>query len=349
MIFVLAVIVIVISVTYIAQNGGEISGTNVICPKWRSTIHIPGDGIYTCNICNNDFAYGQHNSYGVGCPSCGKGIFVPGAGAHTCPKCNNDFFYREHTGDIIKCPKCFKNVFIQGEGTHTCTKCYNTFTYGEQKSNTIHTEPIHNINYSKYYDVLGCSYNATEDEVNQKYKEMAMKFHPNKIISKDLPEELIQFSTNKFIEIQEAYEKIKSNKIKVDIPQVSGEEIKYFTDWKFIKDGVKVPHAIVKYFRGQHNIDKQGNFYNKDFYFYVNAHNVLFMLTVSFVNKAAFWSLRNQELEWYTLSPDKTMTIISTLEGDMRETIQLSASAYDVMLENYPAKDAAYIKQQKIV
>lgn len=127
------------------------------------------------------------------------------------------------------------------------------------------------------------------------------------------------------------------------------EEFRYFNDWGLIKNGVKVPHIIVKYFGGHSNIDKHGDFYNKDFYFYVNAHNVLFMLTVNFVNKEAFWALRNQELEYYTLSPDKTMIIINTLEGKIRETIHLSSSAYDVMLKNYPTKDLECIKQKEVL
>lgn len=154
----------------------QVSGKDVICPTCKSTVHVPCVGEYTCHICNNDFSYGQHNRLRVFCPSCGKGIFVDGVGTHTCPK------------------------------------CYNTFTYGEQKSNTNVSNLIDNADYKKYYDVLGCSYNVTEDEVSKKYKEMSMKFHPDKIMSKDLPEELVQLSTQKFIEIQEAYEKIKARK-----------------------------------------------------------------------------------------------------------------------------------------
>ena len=172
---IICVIVVIICGSYIAKNGAK-SGIDVVCPTCNITTNVPCEGEYTCNVCNNDFSYGRHSKIGVICHHCKKSIFVPGDGKYICPKCNIPF------------------------------------TYGEQKSDTIHTEPIENTSYNKYYDVLGCDYNASGDEINKKYKEMVAKFHPDKIISKDLPEELIQFSTNKFIEIQEAYEKIKPKK-----------------------------------------------------------------------------------------------------------------------------------------
>ena len=141
---------------------------------------------------------------------------------------------------------------------------------------------------------------------------------------------------------------IEPNQIKTNITQ-NDKRLTYLSRFGFIKNGVKVPHIIIKYFGGNYNIDKHGDFNNKDFYFYVNDHNVLFMLTVNFFNKEAFYSLRNQELEYYTISPDKTMTIITTLEGEMKENIHLSSSAYDVMLKHYPTKALKYINQQKIV
>lgn len=335
-------IVCIIIGTMAKKNGG----TDVLCPKCKSRVHIPGDGAYTCPNCKHEFVYGNNDKIRVTCPYCKNDIFVDGAGIHTCPKCDNDFSYLQHTGVPVKCPNCFKFVFVSGPGKIRCGKCNVDFNYVEPNNNINKSEQFNKDN-KRYYDVLGCSCNDSEDEITRKYKEMAMKFHPDRITAKDLPEEFLKFSTDKFIKIQEAYEKIKSSKIKMS-QLTSDEESKYFSDWSFIKDGVKIQkYIVVKYFGGHSIIDKHGDFYNKDFYFYVNVHNVLLMLTVSFVNKEVMWALRNQELEYYTLSPDKTMTIISTLEGKRRETIYLSPSAYAVMLKSYPKKDIEYIKTNK--
>ncbi|MBW9147296.1 DnaJ domain-containing protein [Clostridium sp. CM027] len=210
-ILVLCVIVLVICSIYIIENGGKISGKDVICPTCKSTVHIPGDGEYNC------------------------------------PKCNNDFSYGQHSGISVICPHCRKSVFVPSEGRYTCPKCFIGFTYGEQKSDTIHTESIQNTDYNKYYDVLGCSYNASEDEISKKYKEMSMKFHPDKIMSKDLPEELVQLSTQKFIEIQEAYEKIKASKI--DLSKISDAKTEYLKKWGLIKEDVKTNYSMVLYYK----------------------------------------------------------------------------------------------------
>jgi DNA-directed RNA polymerase subunit RPC12/RpoP len=211
-IIVLSISIVIFIIGYLMrQNGGGSSGIDVICPKCKNKINVPGDGEYTCPVCNHRFVYGETHNIGVVCPSCGKQLFVPKAGIYNCPDCNNDFSYLDDFKVRVKCPNCFKFIFVNGEGKHTCTKCHVEFNYGEQNSDTINSIQD-NLDYKKYCDVLGCGYDATEEEINQKYKEMVMKFHPDKIISKDLPEELIQFSTQKFIDIKEAYEKIKARR-----------------------------------------------------------------------------------------------------------------------------------------
>ncbi|WP_291635879.1 DnaJ domain-containing protein [Clostridium sp.] len=299
-------------------NRQAISGKDVICPTCRSTIHVPCDGEYTCHICNNDFSYGQHNKIGVTCPHCKKNIFVP------------------------------------GDGEYICSKCYNKFTYGLPINNIIKS----NESYNKYYDVLGCNYNATEDEVSKKYKEMVAKFHPDKLISKDLPEELVQLSTQKFIEIQEAYEKIKSNNIKANSPQNSDEdaEAKLHNNWNVLIDQLKTrQHTKVIYYKGDCLLDEKGDFSNKEFYCYADSSLsflgkgiVVWLLEVNYT-KCVLALISQEELEYYTLSSDKTITIINNSQRNIKQEIHLSASAYDIMLKNYPTKDLEYINQQKII
>lgn len=65
-------------------------------------------------------------------------------------------------------------------------------------------------NTQRYYAILGCDANASMDEVKQAYRKLATEYHPDKLMSKGLPDEFHTFAKTKFQEIQEAYDKIKS-------------------------------------------------------------------------------------------------------------------------------------------
>jgi len=62
------------------------------------------------------------------------------------------------------------------------------------------------------YQVLGLSPESSDEEVKKTYRSLVAKFHPDKIASKDLPEEFNAFAHAKFKEIQEAYERIKTER-----------------------------------------------------------------------------------------------------------------------------------------
>lgn len=64
----------------------------------------------------------------------------------------------------------------------------------------------------KYYAVLGCSQNDSDEEVKKQYRKMVRDFHPDTIASKGLPNDFIQFANDKFREIQEAYEAIRKER-----------------------------------------------------------------------------------------------------------------------------------------
>ena len=59
------------------------------------------------------------------------------------------------------------------------------------------------------YSVLGLTPEATDAEIKKAYREKVMEFHPDKIVSKGLPEEFLTFAEEKFKEVNEAYETIK--------------------------------------------------------------------------------------------------------------------------------------------
>ena len=60
-----------------------------------------------------------------------------------------------------------------------------------------------------FYEVLGVSKKMSFDEIRKIYLKKRREFHPDKLISKGLPEELIEKAKEKFIEIQEAYEELE--------------------------------------------------------------------------------------------------------------------------------------------
>ena len=60
----------------------------------------------------------------------------------------------------------------------------------------------------KDYATLGCDRSASMEEIKQKYRQLVRDYHPDRIVSKGLPEEFTKFATQKFQEIQAAYENI---------------------------------------------------------------------------------------------------------------------------------------------
>ncbi len=62
------------------------------------------------------------------------------------------------------------------------------------------------------YKTLNCTKDSSDKEIKKSYREMVNKFHPDKIISKELPEEFVDFSKKRFQEIQKAYEKIRKER-----------------------------------------------------------------------------------------------------------------------------------------
>lgn len=58
------------------------------------------------------------------------------------------------------------------------------------------------------YKLLGLESSASNKEVKWAYRKLMGRYHPDKLISKDLPEDLIQLATKRTQEIKDAYEKI---------------------------------------------------------------------------------------------------------------------------------------------
>jgi DnaJ like chaperone protein len=65
---------------------------------------------------------------------------------------------------------------------------------------------------AKHYKTLNCTPESTNAEIKSNYKKLVKDFHPDVIISKGLPEEFIEFASDRFREIQDSYEKIRKDR-----------------------------------------------------------------------------------------------------------------------------------------
>ncbi|MCU7807651.1 MAG: DnaJ domain-containing protein, partial [Candidatus Thiodiazotropha sp. (ex Semelilucina semeliformis)] len=59
------------------------------------------------------------------------------------------------------------------------------------------------------YDILNVSANATDKEVKRAYRRLISQHHPDKLVSKGLPEEMMKMAAKKTDEIKKAYERVK--------------------------------------------------------------------------------------------------------------------------------------------
>ena len=62
------------------------------------------------------------------------------------------------------------------------------------------------------YELLDIPASSNEKEVKKAYRRMMNRHHPDKLVAKGLPEEMIKIATEKTQEIKEAYELIKASK-----------------------------------------------------------------------------------------------------------------------------------------
>ncbi len=62
------------------------------------------------------------------------------------------------------------------------------------------------------YKVLGISPDSNKTEIKRAYRKLMSQHHPDKLVAKGMPEEMIKVATEKSQEIQAAYEMIKKEK-----------------------------------------------------------------------------------------------------------------------------------------
>jgi len=83
----------------------------------------------------------------------------------------------------------------------------NRYHYGPGDEHKSQTDLL-----KEAYEMLGVPKSSTDAEVKKAYRRLMNQHHPDKLVSKGLPEEMIQMATEKTQQIKAAYEMIKDSR-----------------------------------------------------------------------------------------------------------------------------------------
>ena len=71
-------------------------------------------------------------------------------------------------------------------------------------------------NLDRDYKLLGASVSSTDGELKKAYHSLVRQYHPDKLVSKGLPEEFIRLGNERLSEINESYDRIIKYREKTD-------------------------------------------------------------------------------------------------------------------------------------
>lgn len=84
------------------------------------------------------------------------------------------------------------------------------FRFGDQNYHQLKSRYV--VVKNQAYQVLGCTPDATDEQIKKQYRTLVHSYHPDKIASKGLPEEFLQLAHDKFRQIQTAYDEIRQER-----------------------------------------------------------------------------------------------------------------------------------------
>lgn len=83
---------------------------------------------------------------------------------------------------------------------------------GQNNYHQRYTKSSESMSLQNSYEVLNISQNTTDDEIKKAYRRMMSQHHPDKLIAKGLPPEMIKVATQKTQQIKKAYETLKKSR-----------------------------------------------------------------------------------------------------------------------------------------
>ena len=84
------------------------------------------------------------------------------------------------------------------------------FNFSDSQYNAVRSRYIKDVD--RFYAILSSKRTDSNEEIKASYRQLVKEYHPDKIISKGLPEEFTKLAEEKFREIQEAYEAIRKER-----------------------------------------------------------------------------------------------------------------------------------------
>ncbi len=88
------------------------------------------------------------------------------------------------------------------------------YQYGSHQNNNRVNIPNRQSNLNDAYAVLGLKPSATDEAVTKAYRRLISQHHPDKLVAKGLPEEMMTLAKEKTQQIRKAYETIRASREK---------------------------------------------------------------------------------------------------------------------------------------
>ncbi len=84
--------------------------------------------------------------------------------------------------------------------------------HGRQGHGRKESRTTGSLQLADAYRILGVDQSANDSEVKKAYRRLLSQHHPDKLVSKGLPDEMMRIATEKTHQIKQAYELIKNNR-----------------------------------------------------------------------------------------------------------------------------------------